>query len=192
LVADKGVKKISAGAKNDVHRNQVNPVAAQLLEHSADVFAASAAAPEPTAGWAMLDLERHSHRVLAQRVSITMEADVCVEALREAFAGYGAAQIVNTDQDSQFSGAAFIAVVVRIGARQSMGGTGTGSPFCRDRVNHPVRRAAALHRGNHRNTCDSGFFSDVHQHLSLSSPGRQLFKNPYFGEVVLVHCFATG
>ena len=53
-----------------------------------------------------------------------MEADFCVEVLREARARWGAPEIVNTDQGSQFSSAEFIAEVTRIGARQSMDGKG--------------------------------------------------------------------
>jgi putative transposase len=49
-----------------------------------------------------------SRRVLAHRLSITMEADFCVEALEEAIAKYGAPDIMNTDQGSQFTGAEFI------------------------------------------------------------------------------------
>lgn len=77
-------------------------------------------------GWVYLVavLDWHSRRVLAHRVSITMEADFCVEALREAAARYGAPEIVNTDQGSQFSSAEFVAEVQRIGARQSMDGRG--------------------------------------------------------------------
>jgi putative transposase len=77
-------------------------------------------------GWVYLVavLDWHSRRVLAHRVSITMEADFCVEALREAAARYGAPEIVNTDQGSQFSSTEFVAEVKRIGARQSMDGRG--------------------------------------------------------------------
>ncbi|BCH12640.1 hypothetical protein MesoLj131c_68980 (plasmid) [Mesorhizobium sp. 131-3-5] len=39
-----------------------------------------------------------SRRVLSYRVSITMEADFCVEALEEALTKYGAPGIFNTDQ----------------------------------------------------------------------------------------------
>ena len=41
-----------------------------------------------------------SRRVLSHRVSITMEADFCVEALEEALARYGKPDIFNTDQGS--------------------------------------------------------------------------------------------
>jgi putative transposase len=39
-----------------------------------------------------------TRRVLSHRVSITMEADFCVEALEEAIAKHGKPEIVNTDQ----------------------------------------------------------------------------------------------
>lgn len=42
-----------------------------------------------------------SRKVLAWRVSITMEADFCVEALEEVLARYGKLEIFNTDQGSQ-------------------------------------------------------------------------------------------
>jgi len=77
-------------------------------------------------GWVYLVavLDWHSRRVLAHRVSITMEADFCVEALNEAITRYGAPEIVNTDQGSQFSGADFVEAVKACGARQSMDGKG--------------------------------------------------------------------
>ena len=77
-------------------------------------------------GWVYLVavLDWHSRRVLAHRVSITMEAQFCVEALREAAARWGSPEIVNTDQGSQFSSAEFVAEVKHIGALQSMDGRG--------------------------------------------------------------------
>jgi len=77
-------------------------------------------------GWVYLVavLDWHSRRVLAHRVSITMEAEFCVEALNEAVMRYGAPEIVNTDQGSQFSGADFVEAVKACGARQSMDGKG--------------------------------------------------------------------
>ena len=44
-----------------------------------------------------------SRRVLAWRLSITMEAAFCVEALEEALAKHGSPEIFNTDQGSQFT-----------------------------------------------------------------------------------------
>jgi putative transposase len=69
-------------------------------------------------------LDWHSRRVLAHRVSITMQADFCVEALQEAIARYGAPEIVNTDQGSQFTGEEFIAELKRHDIAISMDGRG--------------------------------------------------------------------
>jgi putative transposase len=52
-----------------------------------------------------------TRRVLAHRVSISMTADFCVEALQEAIAKYGAPEIFNTDQGSQFTGEDFTKVL---------------------------------------------------------------------------------
>jgi putative transposase len=66
----------------------------------------------------------YSRRVLSHRVSITMEAEFCVEALREALAKHGRPDIFNTDQGSQFSGAAFTSVLLEHGVAISMDGKG--------------------------------------------------------------------
>jgi len=69
-------------------------------------------------------LDWHSRRVLAHRVSITMEADFCVEALQEAIAKYGPPEIMNTDQGAQFTGAEFIGELRANGIAVSMDGRG--------------------------------------------------------------------
>ena len=48
-----------------------------------------------------------SRRVLSWRVSISLEADFCLDAVDEALARYGRPEIFNTDQGSQFTGASF-------------------------------------------------------------------------------------
>jgi putative transposase len=65
-----------------------------------------------------------SRRVLAHRVSITMEADFCVEALEGALARHGKPDIFNTDQGSQFSSAAFTGMLLDHGVSISMDGKG--------------------------------------------------------------------
>jgi putative transposase len=65
-----------------------------------------------------------SRRVLAWRVSITMEADFCVEALREAMNLHGRPDIFNTDQGVQFTCAAFLEELEARGVRVSMDGKG--------------------------------------------------------------------
>jgi putative transposase len=65
-----------------------------------------------------------SRRVLAWRLSITMEAAFCIEALEEALAKHGRPEIFNTDQGSQFTGADFTGVLLNAGIAISMDGKG--------------------------------------------------------------------
>jgi len=65
-----------------------------------------------------------SRRVLAHRVSITMEAAFCVEALEEALAKHGRPEIFNTDQGSQFTSLDFTGVLTAAGVAISMDGKG--------------------------------------------------------------------
>jgi putative transposase len=65
-----------------------------------------------------------SRRVLAWRVSITLETDFCVEALQEAMNRHGQPEIFNTDQGVQFTSAAFLGELENLGIRISMDGKG--------------------------------------------------------------------
>jgi putative transposase len=65
-----------------------------------------------------------SRRVLAWRLSITMEADFCVEALQEAIARHGKPSIFNTDQGVQFTSAGFLDELAASGIQISMDGKG--------------------------------------------------------------------
>jgi putative transposase len=66
-----------------------------------------------------------SRRVLSHRISITMEAEFCVEALEEAIGKYGKPEIFNSDQGSQFTSQAFTGVLVKNGVAISMDGKGS-------------------------------------------------------------------
>ena len=66
----------------------------------------------------------YSRRVLSHRVSITMDADFCIEALEEALAKHGRPEIFNTDQGSQFTSAAFTGVLIDNAIAISMDGKG--------------------------------------------------------------------
>lgn len=46
-----------------------------------------------------------TRKVLSWRLSNTLDASFCVEALDEAIAKYGKPEIMNTDQGSQYTGA---------------------------------------------------------------------------------------
>jgi putative transposase len=65
-----------------------------------------------------------SRKVLAWRLSNTMEADFCVAALEDAIARYGSPDIFNTDQGSQFTSFAFTNTLKDAGIRISMDGRG--------------------------------------------------------------------
>jgi putative transposase len=65
-----------------------------------------------------------TRHVLAWRLSNSMDADFCVEALKEAIDAYGPPKIFNTDQGSQFTSRAFIGVLTEAGVRISMDGRG--------------------------------------------------------------------
>jgi putative transposase len=69
-------------------------------------------------------LDWASRRVLSWRVSITMEAAFCIETLQDALAKHGKPEIFNTDQGSQFTGAAFTGVLADNGIAISMDGKG--------------------------------------------------------------------
>ena len=70
-------------------------------------------------------LDWFTRRVLAWRVSITLEADFCIEAVEEALAKHGAPEIFNTDQGSQFTSTDFIKVLAAREIKISMDGKGT-------------------------------------------------------------------
>ena len=65
-----------------------------------------------------------SRKVLAHKVAITLEAGNAVEVIKQALARYGAPEIVNTDQGSQFTAVEFTDEVFGAGARLSMDGRG--------------------------------------------------------------------
>ena len=65
-----------------------------------------------------------SRAVLAWRLSNSMDIAFCVSALEQALARFGQPQISNTDQGSQFTGAAFTGVLTAAGIRISMDGRG--------------------------------------------------------------------
>lgn len=69
-------------------------------------------------------MDWYSRRVLAWRVSNTLETEACVEALEEALRRYRAPEIFNTDQGAQYTSEAFTAVLKSHGVTISMDGKG--------------------------------------------------------------------
>ena len=71
---------------------------------------------------AILDVA--SRKVLAWRLSNTMTADFCVEALEGALRRYGLPEIFNTDQGAQFTGDEWLGTLKAAGVQISMDGKG--------------------------------------------------------------------
>ena len=69
-------------------------------------------------------MDWYSRKVLSWRVSNTMDSDFCVDALEEAIRCYGAPEIFNTDQGSQFTSDAFSSVLKASDIKISMDGKG--------------------------------------------------------------------
>ena len=69
-------------------------------------------------------LDWYSRRVLAWRLSNTMESSFCVDALEEALSRYEAPEIFNTDQGAQFTAEVFTSVLRQRGIKISMDGKG--------------------------------------------------------------------
>ena len=69
-------------------------------------------------------MDWYSRKVLSWRVSNTLDARFCVDALEEAIETHGMPEIFNTDQGSQFTSEDFTGVLKRHGICISMDGKG--------------------------------------------------------------------
>ena len=69
-------------------------------------------------------MDWHSRRVLSWRLSNTLEAEFCADALEEAIACFGPPEIMNTDQGSQFTAFAWTNPLRKAGICISMDGKG--------------------------------------------------------------------
>ena len=69
-------------------------------------------------------MDWHSRKVLSWKLSNSLEATFCVEALEEALEKYGKPEIFNTDQGSQFTGFEWIQALKDAGVKISMDGRG--------------------------------------------------------------------
>ena len=69
-------------------------------------------------------MDWYSRKVLSWRLSNTMDAGFCIEALKEALATYGPPEIFNSDQGSQFTSTEFTDVLKQAEVKISMDGRG--------------------------------------------------------------------
>ena len=65
-----------------------------------------------------------ARKILAWRVSNTMDVDFCIEALEEALVRFGRPEIFNSGQGSQFTSLDFTRILLAAGVRISMDGRG--------------------------------------------------------------------
>jgi putative transposase len=96
------------------------------MERPGQVWSADITYVRLVAGFAYLAavIDWYSRYVLAWRLSNTLEAAFCVEALQEALAKYPRPEIFNSDQGRQFTSEVFISVLVDAGVTISMDGRG--------------------------------------------------------------------
>ena len=69
-------------------------------------------------------IDWYSRRVLSWRLSNTLDASFCVEALQDALQRFGRPEIFNTDQGAQFTSADFTTPLLELGVKISMDGKG--------------------------------------------------------------------
>ena len=69
-------------------------------------------------------IDWYSRFILSWRLSNTLTADFCIEAVEEAFEKYGKPEIFNTDQGSQFTSNDFINLLLKAEVKISMDGKG--------------------------------------------------------------------
>ena len=132
-------------------------------------------------------LDWFSRRVLSWELSNTMDVALCVAALEEALGRFGAPEIFNTDQGSQYTSAAFTGLLESHQVAISMDGRGRfldnifierlwRSVKYEDIYLRAYENPLSLHEGL-RNYF--AFYNGRRRHASL--PGRQTPDEAYFG-----------
>ena len=108
------------------HKKYPYLLSGKIIRHPNQVWATDVTYIRLSRGFvylvAILDL--YSRKVLSWRLSNSLDADFCVEALEEAIMNYGVPAIFNTDQGSQFTSDAFTGVLLGKGVQISMDGKG--------------------------------------------------------------------
>jgi putative transposase len=94
------------------------------IDHPDQVYAADITYVPMAHGFMYLAvvMDWYSRKILAWRLSNTLDSDFCVQALQEALGRYGAPEIFNTDQGSQFTSGAFTKTLKDHGVAISMDG----------------------------------------------------------------------
>lgn len=98
----------------------------KTVTHANQVWAMDITYVRMHKGWLYLCavIDWYSRKVLAWRLSNTIDVGFCMQAVQEAIACWGTPAIFNTDQGSQFTSDVFTAELQRHGIRISMDGKG--------------------------------------------------------------------
>ena len=131
-----------------------------------------------------------TRKVLAWRLSITMDAAFCIEALEEALARHGKPDIFNSDQGSQFTSQDFTKVLLDREIKISMDGKGHGatmfsSSVCGDRSNtrRSICAPTTLYRMPERRSLDIwlSLISNAHIRALTDAHRRGLLRRAGIG-----------
>ena len=119
-------RKANTSRRNQAHRIYPYRLRGLVIDRPNQVWAMDTTYIPMQRGFIYLSavLDWATRRVLAWRLSNTLSADPCVEALEEAIMKYRAPEIMNTDQGSQFTSSAFIGLLEQNGIQISMDGKG--------------------------------------------------------------------
>ena len=119
-------RKANTSRRNQAHRIYPYLLRNLIIDRPNQVWAMDTTYIPMQRGFVYLTavLDWATRRVLAWRLSNTLTADPCVEALEEAIVKYGPPEIMNTDQGSQFTSSAFIGVLEHNAIQISMDGKG--------------------------------------------------------------------
>ena len=130
LMRQMGLRAIAPGPQTS-RRNPAHPVYPYLLRDLAvtranQVWCADVTYIPLAHGFAYLVaiMDWHTRHVLAWRVSTTQDTHFCLEALQDALERYGAPEIFNTDQGSQFTSKDWTDALAAAGIEISMDGKG--------------------------------------------------------------------
>ena len=119
-------RKPNTSKKHPTHKVYPYLMRELTIDRAYQVWATDITYIPMVCGWVYLCaiVDWASRRVLSHRVSISMDASFCLEALEEAFAKHGQPEICNTDQGSQFTSDDFTGALKARGVAISMDGKG--------------------------------------------------------------------
>ena len=119
-------RKPNTSKKHPTHKVYPYLLRELKIDRANQVWASDITYIPMACGWVYLCaiVDWASRKVLSHRVSISMDASFCVEALEEALARYGQPEIFNSDQGSQFTSEEFTRALKDRGVDISMGWQG--------------------------------------------------------------------